>query len=83
MTGSGEQEKALAAAKAAGLNVARLEKDMDSSEVGTTIDEDFALARALGISGTPGYVIGDNVIPGAIGLDGLKDKIASVRGHAN
>jgi protein-disulfide isomerase len=81
--GQANKEKALAAAKAAGLNVARLEKDMDSGEVGATIDEDFALARALGISGTPGYVIGDSVIPGAIGLDGLKDKIASARGHAN
>jgi protein-disulfide isomerase len=81
--GQANKEKALAAAKAAGLNVVRLEKDLDSGEVGKTIDEDFALARALGISGTPGYVIGDNVIPGAIGLDGLKEKIAGVRAHSN
>jgi protein-disulfide isomerase len=81
--GAANKEKALAAAAAAGLDVPRLEKDMESDEVKATIDEDFTLARALGINGTPGYVIGDIVIPGAVGLDGLKDKIATARVHAN
>lgn len=81
--GQANKEKALAAAEAAGLDVAQVEKDMDSNEVGTTIDEDFALARAVGISGTPGYVIGNTVVAGAVGLDGLKGEIASARVHAN
>jgi protein-disulfide isomerase len=81
--GAANKEKALAAAAAAGLDIPRLEKDMDSNEVGATIDEDFALARAIGINGTPGYVIGNAVVAGAIGLDGLKSQIATARVHAN
>jgi protein-disulfide isomerase len=81
--GPASKEKALAAAAAAGLDVARLERDMDSDEVRATIDEDVTLARAIGINGTPGYVIGDNVVAGAVGLDGLKDQIATARGHVN
>jgi protein-disulfide isomerase len=81
--GPANKEKALAAAAAVGLDVSRLEHDMASDEVGATIDEDFTLARALGINGTPGYVIGDTVVAGAVGLDGLKDQIATARVHAN
>ena len=77
--GPASKEKALDAASAAGLDVAQLQKDMDADEVTATIDEDFALARALGITGTPGYVIGKTVIAGAIGLDGLKGQILSER----
>ena len=52
----------------------RLEKDMDSDEVKTTIDENMKLADALGVSGTPTYVVGDEVVVGAVGLDELKAK---------
>ena len=36
----------------------RLEKDMNSPEVKATLEEDFKLAEALGLNGTPSYVIG-------------------------
>jgi protein-disulfide isomerase len=55
--------------------MARIEKDMDSDEVKTTIDEDMKLADALGVNGTPSYVVGDELIVGAVGLDELKAKI--------
>jgi protein-disulfide isomerase len=81
--GPANRDKALDAASAAGFDVAQLVKDIDSDEVTKTIDENFALARALSISGTPGYVVGKTVIAGAIGLDGLKGQIANERAHAN
>jgi protein-disulfide isomerase len=81
--GPANKEKAIAAAEAAGLDMTRLDRDMASDEVRATIDEDSTLARAVGINGTPGYVIGDTVIAGAIGLDGLKDQIGTARAHAN
>jgi protein-disulfide isomerase len=37
------------------------------------------LAEALGVNGTPSYVVGDEVVVGAIGLDALKKKIADER----
>jgi protein-disulfide isomerase len=81
--GPANKEKALAAATDAGLDMTRLKKDMDSNEVSATIDEDSALARSLGIGGTPGYVIGNTVVAGAVGLDGLKSEIATARAHVN
>ena len=74
------KERALAAARDQGLDMTRLEQDMASDEVGTTIRESATLARALGITGTPGYVIGNDVVLGAVGIAGLKQQIASARG---
>ena len=66
---------ALAVAAEIGLDPARIERDMESPEVAATLEESARLAKALGITGTPGYVIGDNVIIGAVGLAALSDKI--------
>lgn len=81
--GPADKDKALAAAAGAGLDMVRLKRDMESDEPLVTIDEDSDLARALGINGTPGYVIGDTVVPGAVGLAALKDYIAKTRVRAN
>jgi protein-disulfide isomerase len=77
--GQADKSHALAAAKAAGLDMARLEKDMASPEVKTTLQENFKLAEALGMNGTPSYVIGKDVVVGAVGLDALKQKVNNAR----
>jgi protein-disulfide isomerase len=79
--GRGEVDKAraLAVAKEVGFDMTRLEKDMDSDEVKATINEDMKLADALGVSGTPTYVVGDEVVVGAVGLDALTEKIKAER----
>jgi protein-disulfide isomerase len=59
--------------------MARIEKDMNSDEVKATIDENMKLADALGVSGTPSYVVGSELVVGAVGLDSLKEKIAAAR----
>jgi protein-disulfide isomerase len=61
--------------------MARLEKDAASDEVGATLSEDSKLAAAMGINGTPGYVVGDNVVLGAVGLTALKARIEAARSH--
>jgi protein-disulfide isomerase len=81
--GPANKEKALAAAKAAGLDMTRLERDIASDEVRTTIEENVGLARVIGINGTPGYVIGDTVVAGAVGIAALKDQIGTARVHIN
>ena len=73
--GHADKALALAAAKDAGLDMTRLEQDLNSSEVRDTLIETTQLARSLGINGTPGYVIGDTIIPGAIGAAGLKERV--------
>jgi protein-disulfide isomerase len=77
--GGASKERALAAAHQAGLDMTRLQKDMDSAEVDATLDESRMLADKVGIHGTPGYIVGDTVIPGAIGASLLKVKISAAR----
>src|SRR6201985_2513304 len=48
--GPADRAHALAAAKDAGLDMARIEKDMQSPEVKATIDENFKLAEAMGMN---------------------------------
>ena len=74
-----DQDRALAAAREVGCDMARIEKDMKSPEVQTTIDEDMKLADAIGVDGTPSYVIGDQLIVGAVGFDKLQEKIAALQ----
>jgi protein-disulfide isomerase len=77
--GPADKARAIAAAKDAGLDTARIEKDLASPEVRATIEENFKLAEAMGMNGTPSYVIGKQVVIGAVGLEGLKEKIGLVR----
>lgn len=81
LSGRGQADKArsMAAAKEAGLDMARLEKDFSSPEVRATIEENFKLAESMGMNGTPSYVIGKQVIIGAVGIDALKEKISNAR----
>ena len=76
-------EKALAAAKDQDLDMARIEADAASDEVGATLSEDMKLASALGFTGTPSYVVGREVVLGAVGLAGLKERIERARAAAS
>ncbi len=75
--GPADKARALAVAKEVGFDMARIEKDMSSDEVKKTIDEDMKLADAIGVNGTPSYVIGDEVVVGAVGLDALREKLGA------
>jgi protein-disulfide isomerase len=70
---------ALAVAQELGLDISRLEKDMDSAEVTATLDESRKLAQVLGINGTPSYVVGNKVVIGAVGFATLSDAIKATR----
>jgi protein-disulfide isomerase len=63
-------------AKSVGLNIDQLHKDMDSPEIQAEIDKNLELGRALDISGTPGFVIGDQIIGGASSVDELKKYVS-------
>ena len=76
--------EALAVAKDLGLDMDKLAKDMESPEIKAGLDETMHLADALQINGTPTFVVGQDVVVGAVGYDQLKDKVDSVHkcGHA-
>jgi protein-disulfide isomerase len=77
--GAADKMRALAVAKEVGFDMPRLERDMGSDEVKKTIEENMKLAEALGVSGTPSYVVGEEVVVGAVGLDSLREKIGAER----
>jgi protein-disulfide isomerase len=77
--GPASEEKALAVAKQQGLDMARLQQDMASEEVRATLNETAKLAGAVGITGTPSYVVGKNVLLGAVGIAALKGRIDTAR----
>lgn len=77
--GQADRTRALAAAKEAGADMARLEKDMNGAEVRAALEESFKLAETLGLNGTPSYVINSDVVIGAVGLPALKEKINTAR----
>jgi protein-disulfide isomerase len=77
--GSIDKARAVAAAKEVGLDVARIEKDLASDEVKATLEESYKIAEALGLNGTPSYVVGSDVVIGAVGLKVLKEKVNTAR----
>lgn len=81
MEASGKLDRAriLEIAASVGLDVALLEKDMEDPRFKQLIDRNMALAGALGVRGTPAFVIGDQFVPGAVDADALKQLIAEAR----
>ena len=63
----------------AGVNIEQLKSDMESPITMAIIQRTREAAAALEINGTPGLVVGDTVVPGAIGLDELTKLIAKER----
>ncbi len=70
------KESLLSLAGDVGLDTTKLEADMRNPEWQKVIDTNRALARTLGISGTPGFIVGTELVPGALDLNGLKELIA-------
>jgi protein-disulfide isomerase len=62
-----------------GLDVDRLKRDMADPEIDRALSANRALAKALELRGTPGFIIGDHIVPGAIDLDALKTMVADAR----
>lgn len=63
----------------AGLDMARLEKDMAEPSVSEVLDRNFQLQRALNIEGTPAVIVGTEFIPGAASFETLKALVARAR----
>lgn len=66
-------------ARSVGIDIAKLQEDMGDPKIAAYLDETIQLAQTLGIRGTPGFIIGERIIPGAISLDQLKAYIAEAR----
>ncbi|MBN2753078.1 MAG: DsbA family protein [Rhodospirillaceae bacterium] len=74
-----DEATALAIAKDLKLDIKRLQSDAQKPAVSTVIARNHALAEALGISGTPSFVIGSLLIPGKVDATTLGEAIAQAR----
>ncbi|WP_292402191.1 DsbA family protein [Mesorhizobium sp.] len=69
----------LRVAAAIGLDVPRLKADMQQPDIQAAIDKNAQLAQALGITGTPGFVVGEQIFPGATDRATMKKLIEQAR----
>jgi len=79
MRGRAEEASVLALARSVGLDVDQMIADMQSDAVSNHIATSEQLAQSLGFTGTPSFVIGDSLVPGAVPLTDLQGYIAEVR----
>ncbi len=69
-----------ATAKDVGIDVDRLKKDMNDSVVADTIAANLKLGQDIGVRGTPMFIVNDNVYPGALQYEQLKQAVSDARG---
>ena len=77
--GQADKTRALAVAKEVGMDMKRIDADLASDEVKVSIEESLKLAETLGLNGTPSYIVGTDVVVGAVGLDALRTKVSAAR----
>jgi protein-disulfide isomerase len=73
------EESVYEVATSVGLDIERLKQDMAAPEIEQSLLANRALADALNIRGTPAFIIGNQIAPGAIALEALKNMIAEAR----
>ncbi|MEH2611147.1 DsbA family protein [Bradyrhizobium sp. AZCC 1693] len=81
LRGAVDESKVMEVAAAIGLDVERLKADMQDSKIQASIQKNLALAQALRINGTPGFVIGDQIFRGATDLNTLQTWVRTAREH--
>ena len=73
------EDKVMQVAHELGLDMKKLVTDMAAPEIDLYLDETLQLAQSLGINGTPAFLFGDQLVPGAIEADQMRELIARER----
>jgi protein-disulfide isomerase len=73
------EETILKVAKAAGVDLDKAKADMHAPEIEDQLKRNYTLAQELDIQGTPAFVVGNKLIPGATDIDNLKKLVAAAR----
>jgi protein-disulfide isomerase len=80
--GSFDETALLELAASAGADPSKLKADMQDPAIIGLLQANESLAAALGISGTPGFLFGKQLVPGAVSLDDMKKLVSSARAQA-
>ena len=73
------EEKVFNTAKEIGLNIDQLKIDMNNPEIEQQLAKNREIAKLLNLNGTPAFIIGDIIYPGALNLNKLKEIIKQFR----
>ena len=75
------KDDAIKVAKSVGVNVDKLKKTLDSkkSEIEEEIKFNRELGAAIGVNGTPAFIVGNELVSGAVEIDVLKAKLSAQR----
>ncbi|MDE2435690.1 MAG: thioredoxin domain-containing protein [Sphingomonadales bacterium] len=68
-----------AAARVSGLDLARAHADAQRPAVRAELEANLAFARELGFNGTPAWIVGNQILQGAVGKEALARAIATAR----
>lgn len=73
------QERLIDSVRAAGLDEKGVALALTSKEFQEEIEKNLQLARALGVNGTPSYIVGNEILSGAVGYEALKAAVERAR----
>lgn len=76
------QQRLIRNVRGAGLNEAQVATDLNNRDLRAELERNIDLARALGLTGTPSYVVGNRILSGAVGYDELRDAVEAARREA-
>ncbi|MBK17888.1 MAG: hypothetical protein CMM52_03495 [Rhodospirillaceae bacterium] len=79
MAGQTDEDSIAALASSLKMDYSKLRKDMNDPKIEEILRNNYHLATALGIGGTPAFVIGERVIPGAVGEAALAQIVKEER----
>lgn len=77
------EDEIMAIAESVGLDEARLRTDMADPQIEAALRRNYATAERIGVSGTPAFIVGDTMLPGAVPLEQLKAIIAEARAKSS
>jgi protein-disulfide isomerase len=81
--GKVSHERTVAMVRSAGLNELQTAKDLNAPALKAEIKKNLELGRALGLTGTPSYIVGNQILSGAVGIEKLKEAVAEARKPAS
>ncbi len=81
--GALDPERLIRDVRAAGLSEGKVAEAFDAERIDAEIERNLSLARALGLTGTPSYVIGNQILSGAVGYEALKQAVEQARAAAS
>ncbi|QFY59887.1 DsbA family protein [Rhizobium grahamii] len=77
--GRADESTAIDVAQSLGVSEKQIRAEMAKSTSDQSVQETYQLAQSLGITGTPSYVIGNELVQGAVGFDDLETKVKNMR----